>query len=141
MIQWYEHAPEDVIENEEVKILWDVMIQCDREIKAKKPDIVVVNKNERSCAIIDIAIPGDIRVSEKEKEKIERYQELKREIKRMWNIRSITVIPVVVGALGSTSKKLKKCIVELGVIINTALLQKAALLGTARILRKVLDCG
>ena len=141
MIQWYEHAPEDVIENEEVKILWDVMIQCDREIKAKKLDVVVVNKNERSCAIIDMAIPGDIRVGEQEKEKIERYQEIKREIKRMWNNRSINVIPVVVGALGSTSKKLKKCIVELGVIINTALLQKAALLGTARILRKVLDCG
>ena len=141
MIQWYEHAPEDVIENEEVKILWDVMIQCDREIKAKKLDVVVVNKNERSCAIIDMAIPGDIRVGEQEKEKIERYQEIKREIKRMWNNRSINVIPVVVGALGSTSKKLKKSIVELGVIINTALLQKAALLGTARILRKVLDCG
>ena len=141
MIQWYEHAPEDVVENEEVKILWDVMIQCDREIKARKLDVVVVNKNERSCAIIDMAIPGDTRVSEKEKEKIERYQEIKREIKRMWNIRSIKVIPVVVGALGSTSKKLKKCIVELGVIINTALLQKAALLGTARILRKFLDCG
>ena len=141
MIQWYEHAPEDVVENEEVKILWDVMIQCDREIKAKKLDVVVVNKNERSCAIIDMAIPGDIRVGEQEKEKIERYQEIKREIKRMWNNRSINIIPVVVGALGSTSKKLKKCIVELGVIINTALLQKAALLGTARILRKVLDCG
>ena len=141
MIQWYEHAPEDVVENEEVKILWDVMIQCDREIKTKILDVVVVNKNERSCAIIDMAIPGDIRVGEQEKEKIERYQEIKREIKRMWNNRSINVIPVVVGALGSTSKKLKKCIVELGVIINTALLQKAALLGTARILRKVLDCG
>ena len=45
------------------------MIQCDREMKATKLDIVVVNKNERSCAIIDIAIPGDIRVSEKETEK------------------------------------------------------------------------
>ena len=141
MIQWYEHAPEDVIENEEVKILWDVMIQCDREIKAKKLDVVVVNKNERSCAIIDMAIPGDIRVGEQEKEKIERYQEIKREIKRMWNNRSINVIPVVVGALGSTSKKLKKCIEELGVVISTVLLQKTALLGTARILRKVLDCG
>ena len=119
------------------------MIQCDREIKAKKPDIVVVNKNERSCAIIDIAIPGDIRVSEKEKEKIERYQELKREIKRVWNIRSINDIPVVVGARDSTSKKLKKCIEELGVVISTEnrktekqLLQKTALLGTARILSK-----
>ena len=100
-----------------------------------------MNKNERSCAIIDIAIPGDIRVSEKEKGKIERYQELKREIKRMWNIRSIKVILVVVGTLGSTSKKLKKYIEELGVVINTALLQKTALLGTVRILRKVLYCG
>ena len=59
------------------------MIQCDTAIKARKPDIVVVNKNERSCATIDIALPGDIRVTVKEKEKFERYQELKREIKRM----------------------------------------------------------
>ena len=63
----------------------------------------------------------------------------KRETKRMWNIRIIKVIPVVVAALGSTSKKLKKCI-ELAVAISTALLQKTALLGTARKLRKVLDC-
>ena len=55
------NAPEGVLENEEVKILWDVTIQCDREIKARKPGTVVVNKNERSCAIIDIAIHGDIR--------------------------------------------------------------------------------
>ena len=67
--KWYPQAPESAVENEEVKILWDVMIQCDREIKARKSDIVVVNKNDRSCAIIDIAIPGDIRVSEKKKEK------------------------------------------------------------------------
>ena len=59
----------------------------------------------------------------------------------MWNIRSIKAIPVVVGALGSTSKKLKKYVEELGDVINTALLQKTALLGAARILRKVLDCG
>ena len=59
----------------------------------------------------------------------------------MWNIRSIKVILMVVGALGSTSKKLEKCIEKLGVVIGTALLQKKALLGTARKLRKVLDCG
>ena len=55
--------------------------QCNRGIKARKPYIVVENKNERSCATIDIAIPGDIRVSKKEKQKIERYQELKTEIR------------------------------------------------------------
>ena len=123
-----------------MKILWDVMIQCYREIKARKPNIVVVNKNEKSCAIIDIAIPGDIRVSKKEKENIERYRKLKREIKRMWNIRSIKVIPVAVRTLCSTSKKLKSSIEELGVIISTALLQKTTLLRTSLIFKKVLDC-
>ena len=53
-----------------MKILWDVIIKCDREIKARKTGINVVNKNERSCAIIDIATPGDIRVSKKEREKL-----------------------------------------------------------------------
>ena len=57
----------------------------------------------------------------------------------MWNIRSIKAIPVVV--FGSTTKKLKNCIEELGVVISTVLLQKTALLGTACVLRKVLDCG
>ena len=63
----YEHATEGVVENEEVRILWDVMVQCDKEIKARKPDIVVVNKNERSCAIIYIATPGGIRKRERKK--------------------------------------------------------------------------
>ena len=46
--------------NEEVKILRDFMIQCDRDIKARKPDIAAVNKNERNCTIIDIAIPRNV---------------------------------------------------------------------------------
>ena len=39
-----------------IKILWDFMIQCDKENKPRKPDFLVVNKNERSYAIVDIAI-------------------------------------------------------------------------------------
>ena len=39
---------------------------------------MVINKKEKSCLIIDSVIPGDVRVNEKEVEKIEKYQELKR---------------------------------------------------------------
>ena len=38
---------------------------------------------------------------------------------------------MIVGALGTTSKKLKNCIEEPGVIINTTLPQKTAILRTA----------
>ena len=58
----------------------------------------------------------------------------------MWNIRGIKVILVVVGVLGSTTKKLKNCIDELGVVISKALLEKTTLVGRV-CFEKVLDCS
>ena len=47
------------------------------------------------------------------------------------------VVPVVVGALGAVNKSVDTWLGKLGITINKGLLQKTALLGTARILRKV----
>lgn len=33
-------------------------------------------------------------LSDKEKEKVEKYQDMKKEIKRIWNMRSVIVVPV-----------------------------------------------
>ena len=66
--KWYEHAPEGVVENDDVKLLWDVNIQCDNMIKARKPDLILVDKKERKATIIDIAVPADVNVEEKEME-------------------------------------------------------------------------
>ena len=76
---------------------------------------------------------------EKEGEKIEKYQDLKREIARLWGIRHLEVVPVVLGALGVVSNRLDAWYEKLGVTIRTGLWQKTALLGTARILRKLLE--
>ena len=101
--KWYDHIAEGVIENDKIKLLWDINIQCDNVIEARRPDIVVIDKKERVCLIVDIAVPADGRVEEKEQEKVEKYQGLKREIGRMWEIRKVQVVPVVIGALGSVS--------------------------------------
>ena len=53
--KWYEHTPEGVIENEEVKVLWDINVQCDNVIEARRPNIIVIDKkkakwdNHRHC--------------------------------------------------------------------------------------------
>ena len=39
--KWCEHQPDEVEENERCKILWDMTIQCDHIIEARRPDIVV----------------------------------------------------------------------------------------------------
>ena len=48
----------------------DFSIQTAHVIEARKPDLVIVDKKERSCKIIEFVVPGDSRIEEKEKEKI-----------------------------------------------------------------------
>ena len=71
--KWYEREAESVLQNEDYKFLWHFIIQTDHVIEARRPDLVVVDKKERSCKIIDFAVPGDSRLEEKEKDKIEKY--------------------------------------------------------------------
>ena len=39
--KWYEHVPEGAVENEEVKVLWNVDVQCNNLMKARRPDIIL----------------------------------------------------------------------------------------------------
>ena len=72
--------------------------------------------------IIDIASSGDRNVGEKENEKVEKYQDLKREIMKLWNLRRVEVIPVVVGALGAVIKKIGQYLEQIGIDIRIGLL-------------------
>ena len=61
-----------------------------------------------------IASPWDHRVYEKVGEKIEKHQDLKKEIGKLWGIRQQEVVPAVVGALGAVSKRLETWLDKLG---------------------------
>ena len=99
--KWCGHHPNGVLENESVKILWDMTIQCDHHIEARRPDILVMEKDSKKALIIDIASSRDHNVVGKESENAEKHQDLKREIKKLWNLRRADVIPVLADALGS----------------------------------------
>ena len=100
--------------------------------------MVVVDKKGRTCKIIDFAFPGDSSTEEKGKEKIEKYQDLRRELQKIWNVR-VKIIPLVVGSLGAIPKQFGNRLKEIGVTAEIGHVQKTVLLGTARILRKVLE--
>ena len=51
----------------------------------------------------------------------------------------IIIIIIIMGALGSVSKKLAGHLEQLGIKNRTRTMQKSALLGSAHILRKVLE--
>ena len=65
--------------------------------------MVVVAKKERSCKIINFSVPGDSRIEEKERDTIEKYQDLEKELQKVWNIK-LKIIPLVLGSLGAIPK-------------------------------------
>ena len=128
-----------MVESENSKILWDFTIQCHRKIEARRPGIVFIDKEEREVVIIDVVIPANDRVKDKELEKVEKCQLLKNEIAKFWRMRKVIVIPVVIGALGAVSVNFKEYMKRISVNVKLEVIQKTALLGTAKILRKVLS--
>ena len=130
-----------LLENDEVKLLWDFSIQTEKRIEHNKPDIVVLDKKQKLCLIIDVACPFDTRIKKKEQEKIEYYNDLKYEILKCWNkeVDKVMILPIVIGVLGSVTNNVRKNLDKVDLHLGVDAIQKTCLLGTARILRKVLD--
>ena len=136
--KWYEHQPSLVVENDEVRIRWDMTIYTDKKLKHNRPDITVMQRNTKEWTLIDIAVPAVKNVSKTEQEKVEKYQDLAFEMKRCHGASKVSVVPIIVEALGITIKSTRTWHrqIELPVVIGSV--QLAAVLGTAHILRKVL---
>ena len=71
--KWFQHSLLGVVENG----VW--YIQCDHVSETVRLGLIFVNKAKRNCSIIDIAVPEDEKVHQRQNEKVEKYQDLKRE--------------------------------------------------------------
>ena len=61
------------MEDDDVKLIWDINMECDNVIEARRPDLILVDKKEKLCVIIDVAISSNCRIYDKVIEKIEKY--------------------------------------------------------------------
>ena len=104
---WYQHKPEQVMENEKATILWDSPIIIDRHVPCNKPEIVIQEKKSDRCQIIDVAIPSDYNIQKKATEKMIKYVDLQIEYQILWN-KKVEVILVIIGATGIVDKIIKK---------------------------------
>ena len=96
------HITESALENKTHKLLWDFEIQTNHLISARRSDLVIVNKIKRTWWIVDVALPANHSVNQKEREKGDEFLELARKLKKVWNMK-VTVISIVIGALGRVS--------------------------------------
>ena len=88
--------------------------------------------------MVDFAVPADHRIKLEEFEKKDKYLDLARELKKLWNMQ-VTIIPIVIGAFGTLTKVLLKGLEDLEVGGRVETIKKTSLLRTARILRRILE--
>ena len=101
------HNSAPVLENDTLKLLWDFNIQTDHLTPDRRPDLISINKKKRICKIVDFAVPTDRRINLMEFAKKDKYLDLAREFKKLWNMK-VTIVPIVIDALGTITKELLK---------------------------------
>lgn len=139
----YRARPPPVVENSNAKILWDVCIPTLATIEARRPDMVVFDKNRKLIVVIDQSCPGVGRLLEAHMEKTEKYEAFRVDLAKMHPGWTVTVVPVIMGSLGvyhkdemtrillknfpeMDRKALKKVLKDM---------QRAAILGTVRVVK------
>ena len=55
------------------------------------------------------------------------------------SMKKVVIVPIVIGALGTVTERIDSWIEQIGIDCPVALLQKGCLLGSARIIRKVMN--
>ena len=130
--------PNTLMEGKDAVILWDMPIHTDKEITANRPDIVIKDKKGNKCTFIDMSVPSERNVANKEIENLSKYKDLEIEVHKMWNMKTTTV-SVIVGALGLIRKQMNDHVSKIPGRIYIDEIQKIVLLGTSHILRRALS--
>ena len=65
--------------------------------------IIRRRRRRRTCLIVDFAAPSDHWVKLKEREQRDKYLNLARELKKLWNM-NVTVMLIVIGTLATVTK-------------------------------------
>ena len=105
--KWYMYNPAPILENATHKLLWDFNIQTDHLIPARRPDLIIINKKERTCKIVDFAVPADHRIKLKECEKGISTSTLLGNWKKPWNMQ-VTVYTNCNWCVWNSNKRIIK---------------------------------
>ncbi|CAG4968893.1 unnamed protein product [Colias eurytheme] len=139
-VPYYKYIPETILENCNHKLYFDRAILTDRTVHYNRPDITMIDKVNKAAYLIDIAIPNTHNIQSTISHKINKYLELKDEITRMWNLRKVSIIPIVISTTGIVPTQLHQAVKSLDLPKSLfILLQKAVILNTCRITRKFLQ--
>lgn len=137
---YYKYTPTTILESETHKIYWDRAILTDKTIHHNRPDIILQDKTTKTTFLIDIAIPDTHNLQTTHTTKIQKYTDLAMEIRQLWNMDKVIIVPVIISATGVIPKTLHTSLKTLDLPGGTYIqLQKATIINTCHTVRKFLN--
>lgn len=137
---YYKYVPQTVLENTTHKLYFDRAIITDKTIHHNRPDITLIDKQKKTTFIIDVAIPNTHNIETTLSNKVTKYIDLSQEVKRIWKMDKVVIVPVIISATGVIPHKLLNSLSVLDIPKSTYItLQKATILNTCHIVRKFLN--
>jgi hypothetical protein len=109
-------------------------------IKHNRPDIIILNKQQKQAYLLDIAVPNSHNITQTYNTKINKYLELSVAMRNLWCLEKISILPLVISATGIVPQSLFKNLKILD-LDNTLVveIQKGILLYSCHIVRKFLN--
>lgn len=136
---FYKYQPQSTLDNEEAKLYWDQTMITDHNIPHNRPDILLITKKIKKAIIVEVGVPADDNVPKTISEKIRKYQELCEELKQLYRLEEVKVLPVVISCNGLIPEETVTSLKALDICRELPEIQKAVILGTATIVRKFLN--
>ena len=143
---WYKERWErgTMFENDRGKLVWDFEFKLRKTTTARRPDLIIEDKEKKRIWICDMACPQQQNIETKRVEKLTKYRQLAFETRERRVGYSVTVVPITIGALSSGMRQVEK---DVGLIFeNTEIvkkticeMQKTILMDSETITRKVLS--
>jgi len=110
-----------------------------REVTENRPDITIQHKKEKTCILIDVAIPAGRNVLQKEVEKMLKYKRFMYRDTTNREPEKNKIIPVKIGATEIVTQGLRKNLEVIPGKHSIDSLHETAILGTSHIIQKVLQ--
>ena len=134
------HEPAMTTAQDDIVIFYDKPLHCGRYIDggAIKPDIVVWHRTEKWAKIIEVSVPNDFGLNRVEREKQNKYQDLKHDLRDTWDLEEIEIIPVIIGATGLVKKNLSEHLQNIPGNPQLPEVQLSAIKGTISIIKRAL---
>jgi hypothetical protein len=140
--EWWERGT--VIENNKGKLVWDFEFHLRKTTTARRPDLILEDKEKKKIWICDMACPQQRNIDTKRLEKLTKYRQLAFEERERRPGYEIVVVPLIIGALGGGMRQITKDmakVFENGELLKRIVgeMQKTVLMDSETILRKVLS--